>query len=263
MFEKNRRSITQMNLNTLNEFRHQVYGCFTRAADALFNTVDALLTETTAHHFVDLSLSPFFERQWASLYEAFEDGRIEREDLQRVLIAHLPRPPEGTWLLLGLDASTIARPESRTSADRLHLYVHNLPESRTPPVTVGWPFSTLMVLPDPCSSWGYILDNRRIDTQHTAGQVGGAQLRECLAHLPREVRALLTGDRYYANAPFLRATADLACAKLLRTKSRRVFYRPAPPRTGKPGAPCKDGERFACHEPKIGRASCRERVEVW
>ena len=52
--------------------------------------------------------------------------------------------------------------------------MHNLPESRTPPVTVGWQFSTLMVLPDPCSSWGYILDNWRIDTQHTAGQVGAA-----------------------------------------------------------------------------------------
>src|SRR5207248_2271823 len=84
-----------------------------------------------------------------------------------------------------------------------------------------------------------------IDTEHTAGQVGAVQLRECLAQLPAGLRPLLTGDRYYANAPFLRATADLACAKLLRTKSRRVFYRPAPPHTGKPGAACKDGARFA------------------
>ena len=84
-----------------------------------------------------------------------------------------------------------------------------------------------MVLPDPASSWGYILDSRRIDTGHTAGQVGAVQLRECLAHLPAGLRPLLLGDRYYPNAPFLRATADLACAKLLRTKSRRVFYRRA------------------------------------
>src|SRR5439155_15549300 len=44
--------------------------------------------------------------------------------------------------LLGLDASSIARRQSHTSADRLHLYVPNLPESRTPPVTVGWQVST-------------------------------------------------------------------------------------------------------------------------
>src|SRR5437588_11276133 len=44
--------------------------------------------------------------------------------------------------LLGLDASSIARPQWHTAADRLHLYVQPLPESRTPPVTGGWQFST-------------------------------------------------------------------------------------------------------------------------
>src|SRR5436309_6390397 len=112
-----------------------------------------------------------------------------------------------------------------------------------------------MGIPVYSSICGYFQDNLRIDTHHTAVQVGSTQLRECLGHLPPGLRALLTGDRYYANAPFLRATADLACAKLLRTKSRRVFYRPAPPRTGKPGAPCKDGERFACHEPSTHGAA--------
>src|SRR5881398_2406196 len=73
-----------MNLNTLQDFRHDVYHCFPRAADALFNTVDALLTETQAHSFPELSLSPLFERRWGSLYEAFEDGRIDQERLRRV-----------------------------------------------------------------------------------------------------------------------------------------------------------------------------------
>ena len=59
-----------MNLNTLQNFRHAIYDCFQRAADALFNTADALLTETGAHSFPELSLSPCFERQWPSLYEA-------------------------------------------------------------------------------------------------------------------------------------------------------------------------------------------------
>jgi hypothetical protein len=56
-----------MNLNTLQDFRHEVYGCFPRAADALFNTVDALLTETQAHSFPELSLSPVFQRRWGKL----------------------------------------------------------------------------------------------------------------------------------------------------------------------------------------------------
>ena len=52
-----------MNLNTLNEFRHEVYRCFQRAEDALFNAADALMTETQAQSFPELSLSPYFERQ--------------------------------------------------------------------------------------------------------------------------------------------------------------------------------------------------------
>ena len=59
-----------MNLNTLNEFRHAVCGCFKQAGDALFNTVDALSSETAAHSFPELSLSPLFPRGWPSLYEA-------------------------------------------------------------------------------------------------------------------------------------------------------------------------------------------------
>ncbi len=47
-----------MNLNTVNEFRHGMYSCFQQAADALFNTIDALSSETTARSFPELSLSP-------------------------------------------------------------------------------------------------------------------------------------------------------------------------------------------------------------
>jgi hypothetical protein len=59
-----------MNLNALNEFRHAVYGCFKQAGDALFNALDALSSETAAHSFPELSLSPFFQRRWPSLYVA-------------------------------------------------------------------------------------------------------------------------------------------------------------------------------------------------
>ena len=37
-----------MNLNTLNEFRHGIYGCFGNAKDALFNTIDALSSEANS-----------------------------------------------------------------------------------------------------------------------------------------------------------------------------------------------------------------------
>jgi len=76
--------------HTLNEFRHGLYGCFERTADALFDLSDARLPETTPRSLVELSLSPLFQRQWPSLYEALEDGRIDRSKLRQLLARFAP-----------------------------------------------------------------------------------------------------------------------------------------------------------------------------
>jgi len=56
-----------VNLPTMKEFRHDISRCFRRASDALLNVMDALSSETTAHSFPEVSLSPLFQRTWASL----------------------------------------------------------------------------------------------------------------------------------------------------------------------------------------------------
>ena len=94
-----------------------------------------------------------------------------------------------------------------------------------------------------------MLDNRRIASSQTAGQVAAEQLRELVPLLSPQSRPLLIADRGYGNAPFLQATQGLACDKLLRIAKNRVFSRPAPPPTGKRGAPRKDGDRFKCNDP--------------
>lgn len=107
-----------MNLNTLNEFRHAVSGCFKQAGDALFNTIDALSSETAAHSFPELSLSPLFQRRWPSLYEAFEDGQIDAEKLRQVFVQFAPLPGTGAYVFLGIDTSNLYRREAETSPDR-------------------------------------------------------------------------------------------------------------------------------------------------
>jgi len=89
-----------MDLTTLQSFRSAIYGCFERAKDALFDTVDALIAETQAKSFLEVSRSPFFQRRWHSLYEAFEDGRIERERLQKAFVDYLPTPSPGKRFVL-------------------------------------------------------------------------------------------------------------------------------------------------------------------
>jgi hypothetical protein len=234
-----------MYLHTLQTFRHEVYACLQRAADALFEVSDALLTDPSAQSLAELSLAPSFQRRWPSLYEAFEDGRIDEQALSGVFARYLPLPAVGERLWMGIDASSIPRPESKTARDRSVVYVPNLPES-SKPISYGWQFSTVIVLPEQPSSWTYVLDQERIASHRSASEVAAAQLRRLLPLLP--CRPIVTTDRWYACAPFLLATAELACDKLLRVKSNRVFYRPAPPKTGKRGAPRKDGDRFQCND---------------
>ena len=84
-----------MDFSTLADFWRKTYACFTRAADALMNVADALLTYTPARSLAELSLSPFFERHWSSLYEAFQDAQIDRTALQKLFADYVPLPKEG------------------------------------------------------------------------------------------------------------------------------------------------------------------------
>jgi hypothetical protein len=236
-----------MNLNTLKEFRHEVYGCFQRAGDALFNTVDALLTEDRARSFPELSLSPYFERQWPSLYEAFEDGRIDETRLKQVLAAYVPKPITGQPLWTGVDTTGIARPKAVTSADRSAQPVHNLPKCEKP-VTYGWQFSTLVALPQTPSSWTYVLSQQRVNAETTPAQVALEQLRHLCAVCPFPIIAVF--DRAY-DATWLWCQCSGLPLKgiLVRLKLNRCFYRAAPAPTGKRGAPRKDGDRLQPNDP--------------
>ena len=238
-----------MDYTILQAFRQALYQCFTRAADALFDLCDALLTDPSARSFVELSQAASFQRAWPSLYEALEDGLIDRAALLRLFVAALPQQLIGTRLLLGLDTSSILRPDAHTSQDRTLVYRPNLPKDATP-VGPGWCFSTLVVLPDPVSSWTYVLDNRRVPSSETADTIGLEQLRESLPLLAaRCSRPILVLDRHYSSAPWVLASADLPCDQLIRARCDRVLYRPAPPPTGKRGAPRTDGARFQGSDP--------------
>ncbi|GAC1365744.1 MAG: hypothetical protein NVSMB44_27920 [Ktedonobacteraceae bacterium] len=235
-----------MNNTTLRQYRDDIYDCLTRAKDALFNTMDALTTETQAKSFPELSQSRWFERKWSSLYEAFEDGRIDEKRLREIFARYLPRPHASAWLFIGIDASTIARPAAVTSADRMAQHVHNLPACKTP-VTFGWHFSTVVALADPVSSWTYLLDQQRISSQTSAITVAEEQLRRLLPYLPRHVIVVL--DRGYdANWLWCRCSA-LQVNVLGRIKSNRCLYRVAPPPTGKRGSPRKDGAKLQPNDP--------------
>jgi DDE superfamily endonuclease len=238
-----------MNLNTLKEFRHEMYGCFGNAKDALFNLVDALSSEAGAHSFPELSLSPFFERTWASLYEALEDGQINAERLRQVLIPFAPLPSAGQVVFLGVDTSNLYRCEDETAADRTLVPLANLPKNAHA-ACPGWVFSSIVLLPPQAGQGTFVLDTARVTSKELATEVAARQLQAVVALLvARGLHPVIIGDRWSACAPFLTRMSDVAASCLLRVKSNRVFYRPAPARmTGQLGASRKDGDRFQCKD---------------
>jgi hypothetical protein len=236
----------ELNLNTFKQLRHQVYQCYERGTDALFELGDALSSEAEARSLPELSLSPFFRRQWASVYEALEDGRIDEQRWMSVWTTALLAEHTGpVWI--SIDSTSIARPEADTSPDRGMIYVPNLPQA-TKPVSVGWQFSTVMLLPEQPSSWGAILSQRRISTAETAVSVGVQQVEALRPLLPASTRLL--ADRWYVTGPFLQACQRLRLGALIRLKRNRKLYRPAPAHPpGKRGTPRKDGDLFQGSRP--------------
>lgn len=235
-----------MNLNTLQEIRQQVYSCYQQSQDALFELTDALSSETSAHSLPELSLSPFFRRKWASVYEALEDGKIDEHRWTTVWTTALVAQQEGpVWI--SVDSTSIPRPEAATSADRGMIYLPNLPHA-TKPVSVGWQFSTVMLLPEQPSRWGALLSQHRISSSQTAISVAISHLESLRPALPES--ATLLADRWYVTGPFVQACQRLQMPALIRVKRNRKLYRSAPGRQpGQRGAPRKDGELFQGSRP--------------
>jgi hypothetical protein len=202
-----------VNLNTMMQVRHQIWHCFERSADALFELVDALSSEPSARSLPELSLSSLFQRKWSSVYEALSDGQVDQRRWSEVWTRALLCQQSGpVWI--SIDSTSIARPEADTSPDRGMIYVPNLPHANKP-VSVGWQFSTIMLLPETKSSWGAILSQRRIKSCETAVEVAIQQLESLVPQLPEGARVL--ADRWHEEPCF--ASSAIANCIGLRHRS--------------------------------------------
>jgi hypothetical protein len=157
---------------------------------------------------------------------------------------------------MAVDGSNLARPDAPTSADRTIIHLPNLPLVDKP-ISIGWTFSTVVLVPEQASSWTPILDQQRISSEQTAIEVAIAQL-QALKPLLGKRRVIILADRWYGTPEFLRACHELGYSVLIRLKSNRKLYR-VPVRRYKRGAPPKDGPLFQGKRPEThGSAD-----EVW
>src|SRR5260370_15925208 len=118
-------------------------------------------SEPAAHSFPELSLSPLFQRRWPSLYEAFEDGKIDAEQLRQVFVQFAPLPGTGAYVFLGIDTSNLYRREAETSPDRTLVPLPNVPEGNHVGCP-GWVWSHVVLLPAEAGQGTFVLDTQRV-----------------------------------------------------------------------------------------------------
>lgn len=228
-----------MDFNTWKTFRQQAYDCLEQRADALFSLCDSVLSSSQARSLPELSLSPFFARKWPSVYAALSDGKIDLDRLQAVCVrSALAEVAAGEVIWLAVDATPAERPEAHTSQDRGYIHVANLPLADKP-ISIGWMFSVVGLLPEQASSWTPMLSVQRISTEQTAVGVAIEQLRQ-LKPLLGTRQVVVVADRWYGTPEMLRACRALGYRVLIRLKSNRKLYR-KPVRRSPLGRPPQDG----------------------
>jgi hypothetical protein len=133
----------------LQAFRQAAYACLGNGRAAQFDLADAVLVTPAVNSFAELVLAPVFRRRWASVYEALQDGRPDREALLRLYVQHLP--PSGTVQLTG-DHTAWPRLAASTWRDRRIVRAPTKIAGNRP-ITIGYDFSTLSWLPELSGSW--------------------------------------------------------------------------------------------------------------
>jgi hypothetical protein len=233
--------LTMSNFDKLRDFRHKAYTLMGNGRDALFDLMDAVLVSRSIYSFAELSLSPVFRRQWPSLYEALQDSEPPRAKLMQLYIEQIPQEAQ---VVLAGDHTAWRRLQAMTLRERT--YEHQAaPMSGAKPVTIGQGYSTLAWIPEDQGSWALPLLHERITSAESPIEKAVNQLRQVCQKLT--TRPLALWDAEYGCAPFLKQTADIACDKLIRLRSNRVLYGPAPAYSGI-GRPRCHGEKFKLND---------------
>jgi len=95
----------QETISQLKQFRQELYEAFNLRRDALMELIDALSSTPNARSVVELSLSPFFRREYSSVHDAIacflqptepektaEERRVFEQKWVRMIAPYLPEP---------------------------------------------------------------------------------------------------------------------------------------------------------------------------
>jgi hypothetical protein len=238
---------TPLAMHVLDAFRQEAYQrVLLRRRDALFELVEAELTASEPSSLVRLTLSPLFQRQWASAPDALDAGRLDAATLRRLIGIQVPFPPPSAdpseRPIFALDGTVWPRPKAETSPERTygHWTSQGIPQEGVIP---AWEYQWLGIVPSPSGSWYLPLDVvRRAPGAGTPTQLALLQIRRGLGVLPAAYpRPIVTFDSNFdvtdlglaiQTAPS-KNEQPLAVDALVRLAPKRRFYRRASGYSGK------------------------------
>lgn len=240
-------------LGRLREFRRGLYQCFTRWADTLFETTDALLCgpsrlESLPH----LTLEPELHRGHGSVYAALAKGRIDITALRRLLAGAVQ---SDFGLVFAADVSNWPRPDAVTCPERTLNY-----DSAKDPgtgervncTTPGWAFAWLAQIGPSRRSWVTPVDIDRVGPDGNANLVAVRQIRRLLDHLTAlriSGVPIVCCDAGYSPAA-LGALSEDRVQIVVRLRSDSVVVTaPPPPPPGTPGRPRRHGPELKLAHP--------------
>ena len=230
-------------------FRGELYRCFAKRPDALFEVCDAVLCRPErVHMLAELSLEPECRRGHGALYDAVNCGEVQVARLRRAL-AGLPLPAWGDGRIrLAADVSNWLRPDAEASPGRLfcHCYARGKGNAQMIP---GWPYSLVAALEPGRTSWTLPLDAVRLGPADDATAVTAGQVREVVMRITDaghwrdgDPDILVVFDSGYDLTRLAWLLAGLPVEVAGRLRSDRVMYFPAPPRpAGANGRPARHG----------------------
>ncbi len=244
-------------MEVLRAFRHQVYTNLRCRRDAQFEIIDAVLTAPVIESPAHLSLAPFFQRHWGSIYDALNAGTMDQAAMER-LVAQYPLNNGPAWY--AIDASVWPRCDAETSQERGYYYHHSR-HSHGQPIVAGWNYSWLVQTPRQCSSWVAPQRMRRMQPGENSNQVAAEQIRSHQRHLTQENKpqaAIYSLDAGYDPVQMGEAlkNAEAVCL-LIRLRAGRCFYAD-PPTTPTGGRPKRHGAKFVCDTPTTWPAPTAE-----
>jgi hypothetical protein len=246
-------------LQSLQEFRGELYRCLGRRRDELFELTDALLcAEGPVSSLVGLCLVPEHRRGHGALYDAVNVGQVDVERLRRVL-AGLPLSRLfGGRIVLAVDATPWLRPDAECCAERLFCHVYGRGR-KSDQLVPGWPYQLVAALESGPSSWTAILDTRRLHPADDATAVTATQLRAVVGRLRAaghwragDPPMVVVLDAGYDVCRLAFLLAELPIELIGRIRADRVMRGPAPPRPGQgrpPGRPRRHGVAMTLADP--------------